>query len=453
MLQRIEQLQPKKQLEGDFGGMFDIEAWKRETTIRMTPEIEHLVMDSVNELLETPIDATHPSVIALIGQRTEQMSRFNETTGADVKRLLEQAMIDGDDIDVMSEKLSGYFDDIAPWRAKLIARTEAYGAHNAATQVGIQEAGYPRKMWITSRDAKVRDSHQIDGQVVNINEDFILADGERMQFPQDFNERCVHIGTAEPRNVAEAALQKVGDEEISVSETNSSKIDQMYNLSPDWSPAPGIEGKLERLKTRGFDLTRDRISTDLDERMLNNVLNDLDKITYDLNNRFAGIERLNSFEELRIRNLGIYNSPRLPSEVLIRNGYTTTQAARGSIAGMYSPRGRGTILMSNPAGYYRFAEALNVNKRHWSSGPTPKSIFRHEYGHHYYHNALGDDDLDDFKKLFKKYGGTNKISGYGDVSDGEMFAEAFAQYTSPLYSQSTVKLPTDIENFLEKVLK
>ena len=54
-------------------------------------------------------------------------------------------------------------------------------------------------MWITSRDDRVRDSHQIDGDVVNVDENFSLADGSSVSFPQDFQERCIIISTIEPK--------------------------------------------------------------------------------------------------------------------------------------------------------------------------------------------------------------------------------------------------------------
>ena len=79
-------------------------------------------------------------------------------------------------------------------RAATIARTEAMGAANAGTQSALVQGEFLRKMWITSRDDRVRSEHQIDGEVVKVEDSFSLG----VAFPQAINERCIIINTLEP---------------------------------------------------------------------------------------------------------------------------------------------------------------------------------------------------------------------------------------------------------------
>ena len=68
-------------------------------------------------------------------------------------------------------------------RAKRIARTEATKCINAAQLNAMNQAeneGIPlRKEWLSEQDDKVREAHQVlDGQIVNVNQSFIIPRGE-----------------------------------------------------------------------------------------------------------------------------------------------------------------------------------------------------------------------------------------------------------------------------------
>ena len=55
-----------------------------------------------------------------------------------------------------------------------IARTEVLKANQNATIEGFRQSGVvTRKMWLSSRDSKVRDSHrELEGMIVPLNETF-----------------------------------------------------------------------------------------------------------------------------------------------------------------------------------------------------------------------------------------------------------------------------------------
>jgi hypothetical protein len=70
-------------------------------------------------------------------------------------------------------------------RARTVARTETGIAWGTGQHAQMREAGSVGKLWITSRDVRVRKSHLIDGQCQAIDDPFITAAGNEMQHPLD----------------------------------------------------------------------------------------------------------------------------------------------------------------------------------------------------------------------------------------------------------------------------
>jgi len=143
----------------------------------------------------------------------QRFSQFvNETTAEKIRNTLQEAISEGLSLSEIAERVrSRVFDpSVTRRRAAVIARTEMMGAHNFGLQHGMIQGGHQRKMWLTSRDDRVRPTHHIDGQVANVDENFVLlAEGQapgdvpmgvEMPYPMDFNERCTMFPTKEPRN-------------------------------------------------------------------------------------------------------------------------------------------------------------------------------------------------------------------------------------------------------------
>lgn len=179
------------------GVVFDFEKWKAELQEASEPElatiIEELAQDVMNTFADSnAIDMSLPNVRNEIGRRARDMSNFvNSTTNREIKKLLEKAEAERLSINDKANLIGDWFDDISPGRAQRIARTETFGAANYGTQEGIHQAGLNGKQWITSRDERVRYTHQIDGDVVPVDGEFMLNDGSMVAYPQDVNERCV----------------------------------------------------------------------------------------------------------------------------------------------------------------------------------------------------------------------------------------------------------------------
>jgi len=181
------------------GVIFDFEKWKKELKKESEPWMASVIENFGNLVMAkfadpNKIDLSLPSVRNEIGRRVEELSRFvNETTGREVRKLLQKAEAERLSISEKIKLIDEWFDEISPQRARLIARTETFGASNFGTQEGIMQSKVNGKMWITSRDERVRYTHQIDGDVAKADGVFTLLNGSQVGYPQDFNERCIII--------------------------------------------------------------------------------------------------------------------------------------------------------------------------------------------------------------------------------------------------------------------
>ena len=59
------------------------------------------------------------------------------------------------------------------------------GATNAGQLKAYDEAGVKEKEWLTAGDERVRESHQIDGQIVDLHQSFTTNGGAKLQYPGD----------------------------------------------------------------------------------------------------------------------------------------------------------------------------------------------------------------------------------------------------------------------------
>lgn len=100
---------------------------------------------------------------------------------------------------------------------------------------------------------------------------------------------------------------------------------------------------------------------------------------------------------------------------------------------------------------------LGGNKRpalkDWNVGSDAKSVFRHEFGHRFWHQDLHSSLRVQWNKMAKEFVGPNapvRVSQYATTNASELFAESFAAYTHPNYVQGS--MPTVIEDFMRILL-
>jgi len=123
----------------------------------------------------------------------------NETTKKRVSAIIQQKFATGATQRELTDAIQKEFKFAKKFRAARIARTESGIAGNAGIQSGMEQAGVEEKRWITSRDAKVRNTHiSAGGQTVNIRDSFLVG-GIFLKHPGDpdgtpeeiINCRCV----------------------------------------------------------------------------------------------------------------------------------------------------------------------------------------------------------------------------------------------------------------------
>jgi HK97 family phage portal protein len=187
-------------------GPYDTAYWEKQMADEFEGLFEAALGESANVVLASiaagaTLDITSPVVRSVLNQRVRRFSHFvNSTTDQEIKTRIGQALQDFQEQGIaaqaraVKEVLNDYFEGTyAEQRARLIAQTESVGAMNAGTYIGMVEGGFKYKMWLTSRDDRVRDNHLIDGQIKKVNEPFELIDGTKMDYPQDYYERCVEM--------------------------------------------------------------------------------------------------------------------------------------------------------------------------------------------------------------------------------------------------------------------
>lgn len=102
---------------------------------------------------------------------------------------------------VMGKKIRETMKNMAPWRSRLIARTESHASVMASQQSIIEGMDLPEyyKEWMSGSDGRVRKSHKkADGQLVKPKETFTVG-GDQLRYPGDrrgkakevINCRCV----------------------------------------------------------------------------------------------------------------------------------------------------------------------------------------------------------------------------------------------------------------------
>ena len=104
----------------------------------------------------------------------ENVTSILDTDIEDARRVISAGVADNLTVSQMGKQLRDYYSDRSTFKAMRIARTEvtqsaSFGSLEAAKQTGVVKT----KIWISSRDDRVRDSHiDIDGEEVELDGTF-----------------------------------------------------------------------------------------------------------------------------------------------------------------------------------------------------------------------------------------------------------------------------------------
>ncbi|MBX4215804.1 phage head morphogenesis protein, partial [Candidatus Parcubacteria bacterium] len=129
-------------------------------------------------------DLTDPRVSKWLDEKAFKFAdEVNSTTEAALRDQLREALAQGESTASVAKRIESVFDAARGYRSEAIARTEVVGASNKGAMEMYTQAGVQKTEWVSSRDEKVRDSHQIDGQVRGTGDDF----SNGLEFPGDPN--------------------------------------------------------------------------------------------------------------------------------------------------------------------------------------------------------------------------------------------------------------------------
>lgn len=163
----------------------------------------------LDEVMETPYfnQLQQQWVEQYVGIKVTQISN---TTAEQAIRIIqaqvEQGIVDGIGEAELAKRIDKAIKEqggtLSRFRSRMIARTEAHAAANAATQAAAKETGLPlKKEWVASDGERTRAAHAAaDGQTVLLD-DYFIVDGERLINPGDpngspsnvINCRCVAV--------------------------------------------------------------------------------------------------------------------------------------------------------------------------------------------------------------------------------------------------------------------
>lgn len=120
---------------------------------------------------------------------TRITGKVNKTTQKRIRTVLSRAVEEGHGYERMAKEIGHVFDVAEGSRAMMIARTEVHRASNFAGLEGYKQAGVEKKEWQTSISDTSRETHiEMNGQVVDIDENFTSPDGGSAPYPGEFGE-------------------------------------------------------------------------------------------------------------------------------------------------------------------------------------------------------------------------------------------------------------------------
>lgn len=128
-------------------------------------------------------DVTNPEVVKWIDAKVFKFAdEVEKTTREELRIALREGLKQGDSIDDIEKRIETVFSMARGHRTERIARTETISASNNGTFSAYKQSKVvDEKQWISTRDEKVRPSHQIDGEKTGIDDKF----SNGLMFPGD----------------------------------------------------------------------------------------------------------------------------------------------------------------------------------------------------------------------------------------------------------------------------
>lgn len=188
---------------------------KAQKVIKMT--VEHFGEEVMGEAgVDASFDMSDPAVTDFLrtwaGDRIA--GRVHQTTTDQLRSTLEDGVKAGETQSQLADRVKHVFSVASKSRAEAIAHTETHRAANFGALEGMSQAGVEKKEWLATQDNVVRDTHsELDGTVIDVDEEFVSSSGATAMFPGDFgvaeediNCRCGVLSVFEEKTTKEARM-------------------------------------------------------------------------------------------------------------------------------------------------------------------------------------------------------------------------------------------------------
>lgn len=191
-------------------GVFDVidsreDQWKQLTSAMYFAIIEDFGEQTWNNLKsqKAPLKKAFDPWDAIIqkwvrSRAAEKIVGVLDTTKDLVRNVIALAQEEGVGVDKIATRIKERYQGFSRRRAEVIARTETVASSNYGSMMSAKQTGLdPKKVWISSRDERVRDSHEnVDGTIIDIDEKFsvgkdsMMAPGLGKVAEENVNCRC-----------------------------------------------------------------------------------------------------------------------------------------------------------------------------------------------------------------------------------------------------------------------
>lgn len=179
----------KKAVKGAFESSFYYSTFELEQEAKIPLMFGLLKKEAVNAVVEGP-------------HRWPQIAKgHTKLTNAKIRNQIMQGVVQGKDVGQVTKAVAKEM-NIAASKACRIVRTETHRAQNQGSLDSFMEASKKgvliKKVWVATLDERTRASHRVmDGQIVEVNEDFIMPGDIKASAPGlsgsasgDINCRC-----------------------------------------------------------------------------------------------------------------------------------------------------------------------------------------------------------------------------------------------------------------------
>ncbi len=144
---------------------------------KWTDSLEQLTYNIVEHFGKAPTKDFNPAsalIRAWIAKHAaESVTSILATNLDDVNAIILAGTTDNLTVSQIARSLRQFYDDRSPFKAMRVARTEVAQAAGYAQHESAKEAGWTKHSWLSSRDDRVRDSHQeIDGEEQPIDDPY-----------------------------------------------------------------------------------------------------------------------------------------------------------------------------------------------------------------------------------------------------------------------------------------